>query len=307
LICIFVVLAVWGLTYLINETPFMYRTPDEYKLPEEKALVSKACMPIMEFNGKSDEIIIFLPGFKGIPGQFEYLAKIFSDTYNVAVPLYPGSGTSPDDFEKTYFSQWYSCARDTYLECRRKYRRVYLCGFSMGGIIALKLAEDFSASKAFNPDGIISISTPVFSNNLLGEHVYYDWRIYFIRYISWIFKRMKKEPDRDILISRVPEEYDQEHFFGSIYSLKMGVYETKNNLSKITAPIFLMHAKGDTYAPFQNMHFIAEHVESEIIRARFFDLRGKHWDMHTRHFLPQYEETRDQVIGEMKEFLRSLK
>lgn len=291
------------LTYIVNETPFMYSTPYEYSLPDYSK-ISPDYRPIF-INKNFDSTIIFLHGFKSTPLQFKELADYFSKNYNVLVPLYPGHGTNKEDFKKTYFSQWYKHAEYIYLETRRKYKKVYLCGLSMGGTIALKLAEEFCCDKKLSPDGVISISSPVFLNNL-REGILYDYRLYIDRYISWFIKELKNKlntSDKDGAINDVPSDYEPYDFPVQVHSLKMGMYETKKNLNKINAPLLLMHAKGDETVPFKNLNYIRKNVSSKMTMVREFDLTG--WS-HTKHIIINYNTTKNEVRKEIVEFLISL-
>ncbi len=291
-------------TYIINETPFMYNTPGTYSLPDYSKIKSDY-KPIKIINKKPDKIIIFLHGFKATPLQFKELASYFSKNYDVIVPLYPGHGTNKEDFKKTYFSQWYSHAKDVYLEARKKYKKVYLCGLSMGGTIALKLAEEFCCDKKLAPDGVVSISAPVFLNNL-KYGILYDWRLYFDRYISWFIKELRKKTetaDKDGAINDVPPDYDACDFPVQVHSLKKGMYETEKNLKLIRAPVLLMQAKGDETVPFQNLGHIRKNVSSKIIKLREFDLTR--WK-HTKHVIINYNTTKNEVRKEIELFLHLL-
>ena len=303
IICFFIILFGF-ITYIINETPFMYSTASSYSLPEYLK-INPDYSPINIMNKKSNSAIIFLHGFKATPIQFKELAIYFSQNYNVLVPLYPGHGTDKEYFKKTYFSQWYKNAKDVYIEARKKYKKVYLCGLSMGGTIALKLAEEFCCDKTLAPDGIISISAPVFLNNL-KEGILYDWRLYFDRYISWFIKELKNKPntaDKDGAINDVPPDYDPYDFPVQVHSLKMGMYETGKNLKLIKAPILLMQAKGDETVPFANLDYISKNVSSKVIKVREFDLTK--WK-HTKHVIINYKTTKNEVKNEITQFLNSL-
>ncbi|MBN1899125.1 MAG: alpha/beta fold hydrolase, partial [Spirochaetes bacterium] len=169
-------------TYLFNETPFMYHEPDEYKKEGKVRIFSQEAMPRFMAHPDSHKVILFIHGYKATPFDFHYLAGHFSRQYNVALLLLPGHGTSEEEFQKTYFSQWYSYAKEQYLRYRKKYR-VYLCGLSMGGTISLRLAEEFYDKKDLAPSGVICIASPVFLN-CFNRGVLFDWRLYLIRYIS---------------------------------------------------------------------------------------------------------------------------
>jgi carboxylesterase len=302
------IVILWGATYLLNETPFLYKTPSAYIDAKPGELASPEYGPINIINQKSDSAVIFLAGFKGTPAQFLYMSEVFKKGYNIISPLYPGSGTKPEEFVRTFYTQWYAKSKDTYLEARKKFRHVYLCGFSMGGTIALRLAEEYPAGSGLAPDAVICISAPVFSNNVPGEGVLYDWRLYFVRYLSWFITALKKPYDPDIKAAPGPGSYDTAHFLKQVYSLEMGMRDAMLGLKKVTAPLLLMQAaRGDMHSPYQNLFYIAKHVSSGIIKVRAFDLSGKEYEKTTRHFIPHYPGTRDEVIKEIQEFIGLVK
>lgn len=304
IIIIAVIAAFWGTTYLFNSTPFLYNTPSTYTDAQPGELASPEYGPIYIPNPKSDRAIIFLAGNKSTPAQFLYIAEKFRKDFNVIAPLYPGCGTKPESFINTYYTQWYAKSRDTYLEARKKYRQVYICGFSMGGTIALRLAEEYSGNPELKPDAVICLSALVFLNNVTGAGVLYDWRLYFVRFISWFITALPKPQDPDFHVCPAPEAYDRANFLRQVYSLEMGMSEAMEGLKKVTVPLLLMQAKGDRIAPFQNLHYIETRVSSSVIKTKIFDLSGKEYDRTTKHFIPHYPGTRDEVIKEIKEFLR---
>jgi len=300
---ILILLIVWIIIYLLNETTFLYKEPIKYNLPNYSNLISPLASPIFHTNSNSNAVIIFYHGYKATPQEFRDIAYTFVKEYNVVVPLYPGHGVSEENFKKTYFSQWYTYAKDIYLDNRRKYKKVYICGLSMGGLISLRLAEEFSFDANLAPDGVISISTPVFLNNLLKNGIFYDWRLYFTRFISWFIDELKET------IKEVDDDganwigYEGKIFPKQVHSLKMGMLITRKNLSKITVPILLMHSKGDKTAPFKNLFYIANHISSAFIKIRTFDLRKY---QHTRHLLTLYNSTKEEVTYEIRCFLNQL-
>ena len=223
IIIVSTIAVLWGVTYLFNETPFLYNTPSAYADAANVELESPEYGPINIENPKSSRAIIFLAGNKGTPAQFLYMAAVFKKDFNIIAPLYPGCGTSPEKYMKTFYTQWYAKARDTYLEARKKFKQVYICGFSLGGTIALKLAEEYSADPQLKPDAVVSISTIVFLNDLYGQGLLYDWRLYFVRFLSWFMPAMKKPYSSDLNAAPSPADYDAAEFLKQVYSLKMGM------------------------------------------------------------------------------------
>jgi carboxylesterase len=287
------VLTAGVVTYVLNETPFLYSEP-----VSPGAFQTGSRGSILIDRPKKDCLVLFIHGFKSTPHDFERAASALSGRYNACAILLPGHGASSADFERSYFSHWYAYVRHIYLMYRRNYAHVFVCGHSMGGTLALKLGEEFNHDLA--PDGIVAISAPVFFNQLAGLGVLQDWRLYFSRYISWAAA--------DFVENRSAVDEDGADWVGyrgrifpiQTHSLKLGLISVKSELPRITAPLLLMHARNDATVPYANLCYIAKRVSSSSLHIRTFRLPGA---KHSRHLLTLYRTTRDAVIDELRCFI----
>ncbi len=288
----------WFAVYIVNETPFLYRESERYTLPEITGLQSPDAAPISHTDPSHETLIIFYHGYKKTPHNFKKIAEILAEKYDVIVPLYPGHGTTEEDFKKTNFDQWYALAKDIYQENRKKYRQVYVGGLSMGGMIALRIGEEYNSGLA--PDGIISLGAPVFLNDIIGHGILYDWRLYFSRFAAWFLSELKETMEIVDKDGAEGPEYEGKNFPPQVHSMKLAMHSTKRDLYKIQSPLLLMHSKGDKTVPFENLNYIAGQVSSGFIRTRIFDLRS--WK-HNRHMLTLYHSTREAVLREIEGFI----
>jgi len=175
-----------------------------------------------------------------------------------------------------------------------------LCGQSMGGTLVLRLAETLPAELA--PAGVVLLSTPVFLNNVLGAGVYYDWRLYFSRLLSWLLPELHvAEPvvDQD---GAQWAGFKGVKFLAQVHSLKMGMRAARLDLARVSVAALIINAKGDKTVPFANGAYVAAHIGSTFIRERVFDLRA--WQ-HTRHLLSMYRSTQGAVIEEIRRFVQA--
>ncbi len=298
LVGIILLIGLWFAVYIVNETPFLYRESERYTLPENTSLQSPDAAPLSHTDPSRETLVLLYHGYKKTPHNFKKIAGILAEKYDVIVPLYPGHGTTEEDFKQTNFSQWYALAKDTYQENRKQYRQVYVGGLSMGGTIALRLGEEFNSGLA--PDGIISLAAPVFFNDIIGHGILYDWRLYFSRFAAWFLSELKETME---LVDEDGAEgpgYEGKNYPPQAHSVKLAMHSTKRDLYKIKSPLLLMHSKGDKTVPFENLNYIAGKVSSGFIRMRVFDLR--HWQ-HNRHMLTLYHSTRDEVLSEIEGFI----
>lgn len=91
-----------------------------------------------------EDALLLIHGFTGTPGHMRYIGNAVHEAgFSVSGILLPGHGTSVEDMEKSSGDAWREASRSAYQEMVRKYRHVAVSGLSMGGILALLLAEEF--------------------------------------------------------------------------------------------------------------------------------------------------------------------
>jgi pimeloyl-ACP methyl ester carboxylesterase len=94
----------------------------------------------------------------------------------------PGHGTHPEDLVGVTWDQWYMAARESLRAMRARTDRVFVCGQSLGGSLALLLA-------AHEPvDGVISLAGVAYMRN---------WRFLFLPLIEKL-RPWRRSPVNDI-------------------------------------------------------------------------------------------------------------
>ncbi|GCD96875.1 carboxylesterase [Embleya hyalina] len=90
-------------------------------------------------------------GFAGTPINLRPWAEhLASAGHSVELPLLRGHGTRWEDLEATRWSDWYQGVEAAFADLRGRCDRVFVCGFSMGGALALHLA-------ATHPDAVTGV------------------------------------------------------------------------------------------------------------------------------------------------------
>jgi carboxylesterase len=86
--------------------------------------------------------ILVIHGFTGTPESIAPWAEGFHDAgLSVIAPVLPGHGTKWEDLNATTWNDWYKTVEDTFLELKKNCERVFVAGFSVGGALALRLAQ----------------------------------------------------------------------------------------------------------------------------------------------------------------------
>ena len=86
--------------------------------------------------------VLLLHGFTGAPYSVRpWAAHLEAEGFAVAVPRLPGHGTSWQELNRTAWTDWYAAAERAFVDLGRRCERVAVAGLSMGGALALRLAE----------------------------------------------------------------------------------------------------------------------------------------------------------------------
>jgi carboxylesterase len=124
--------------------------------------------PVKPFHHAGNRTgVLLIHGFGGSPVEVQPLAEgLAKEGYTVDVPLLPGHGTTPRDFASTKNEHYLTAVRSRLQSLRAECDRVFVVGFSMGGLLALQLERE---SKL---DGLILMSTPI---QPWSDHADFDW------------------------------------------------------------------------------------------------------------------------------------
>ena len=104
-------------------------------------------MPLDDIAGSfaidtGDVGVLFLHGFTGSPASLRpWAERTAAAGYRVSLPRLPGHGTIWQELAVTSWHDWYDWADREYRRLRAECDRVFVAGLSMGGALALRVAE----------------------------------------------------------------------------------------------------------------------------------------------------------------------
>src|SRR5438067_6194255 len=110
--------------------------------------------PAVPFSlGDGEDACLLLHGLTGSPAEVRPVGEALARAgFHAVGPLLPGHGTTPADLETVTRSDMLDAAQEALLSLRGA-RRVYLCGLSMGALLAIRLA-----AKGFVRQGVAPVS-----------------------------------------------------------------------------------------------------------------------------------------------------
>jgi carboxylesterase len=116
-------------------------------MPEERVCERMAVMPLMPgaepfaHSGSSTGVLL-CHGFTGTPGSLRPWADYLAAAgLSVSLPRLPGHGTTWQDMNHTRWEDWYAEVDRAYEELRGHADEIFIMGLSMGGCLALRMAE----------------------------------------------------------------------------------------------------------------------------------------------------------------------
>lgn len=95
----------------------------------------------IRFSGGKIGVLV-IHGFTGSPESIRPWAEGFRDAgFTVLAPTLPGHGTTVDELNQTVWTDWYERVEESFIELKKSCDRVFVAGFSVGGALALRLAQ----------------------------------------------------------------------------------------------------------------------------------------------------------------------
>ncbi len=235
--------------------------------------------------GHGGKGILLLHGFCGSAAQMRYLAEgLHARGYTVKVPLLPGHGTTVDDMRRSTFVQWMECARSAYAALKKECDFAAVAGHSMGGVLALLLAEQFPV------DAVITLSAPMHLTGARGLLApFAPMAGLIIPYLK--YPGTRKYPEDFLMDNHIGYETLPVAKVGDLYAL---MRRARRDLFAVTAPIMVMQSADDTTVSANSPKIILTGVSSHI--------RQRIRLTHSGHLISLGPE-RSRVLDAMTRFL----
>ncbi len=202
--------------------------------------------------------VLLVHGFTGSPASMrpwgEHLA---ADGFAVKIPLLPGHGTSWQEMNQSTWNDWYGEASrgldDLHVSCDE----VYVAGLSMGGCLALRLAEERPDDVA----GLVLVNPSVATTDRRLALTPFLKRVRGS--VSGIKSDIKKEGVDEPGYDRVPLK--------ALDSLRTMWKLTRDDLPKVTAPVLLFRSVEDHVVEPLSSQLIMQRVSSRNITERVLE------------------------------------
>jgi carboxylesterase len=200
-------------------------------------------------DGGADVGVLVCHGFTGSPHSVRPWAEhLAQHGWSVSLPLLPGHGTDWRDCNRTTWQDWYAAAEAAFQRLRERTERVFVCGLSMGGTLALRLAEVHGADVA----GIVLVNPAV-------AMLRWDTRLlpvlaHVVPSVAAIGNDIAKPGILEGAYERTPVK--------AAASLRRFQSVVRGELGKVTQPLLLLHSAQDHVVEPVNSAMVLEGVAS---------------------------------------------
>jgi carboxylesterase len=197
--------------------------------------------------------VLICHGFTGSPASLRPWGEAMADAgYTVRVPRLPGHGTTWQELNLTRWPDWYAELDRTLTELRERCQTVAVAGLSMGGCLALRLAEQ----RPGDVDALALVNPAVASTNrrLLALPVLRR----LVASTAALGGDIKKQGVEEGAYQRTPLQ--------ALHSLTRLWPEVRADLPKVVAPLLLLRSRIDHVVDPSSAALILSRVSSPVRR-----------------------------------------
>ncbi len=212
--------------------------------------------PIILFDQKFDVGVVFSHAYMAAPREIDTLATyLFERGINVYVPRLRGHATDPKALLDVTATDWETDFERAFTAMRQVCSKVYIGGFSTGGLIALIHAAQYKV------DGVISINAALKLQDLRVSYVVPTLHLFneMVAHLhakgimEWIDNSKTEQP----LVNY------HKHPLASVSQLEKVMSKVTKSLSKVTAPILIIQGDNDPVVKRESARLIYDGVRSE--------------------------------------------
>ncbi len=243
----------------------------------------------LEHEGNSTCIII-VHGFSSSPKEVEQLSNyLYKNQFDVYAPRLRGHGTSPLDLKNRTWQDWYLSLSRAITIASLKYEKIYIVGFSTGGLLAL-----LSTKKCYKQiQGVVCINAALNLNDIRIKTLLPA--VSFWNDLVKAFNANDYAKEYIDNISENPEVNYNKHYIKAIKQLSLLMEKTKKNIPKIETKTFIIQAKNDPIVNPNSAYEIYDNIKSKNKQILLVDFN--------RHIIVKGEDTKE-LFKSIKNFLK---
>jgi carboxylesterase len=222
-----------------------------------------------QHDGSTETGVVVCHGFTGSPHSMRPWAQhLAAQGWSVRLPLLPGHGTHWKDANRTTWPDWYGAVDQAFAELKGRCERVFVCGLSMGGGLALRLAEEHGDHVA----GVVVVNPSV---------ILVRWDAKLLPVLAKVLPSAKAIGN-DIAMPGVFEgAYDRTPLKAAV-QLRLFHTAIRADLGKVTQPLLLFRSANDHVVEPVNSEIVLRGVKSsdveEVVLERSYHVATMDYD-----------------------------
>jgi carboxylesterase len=228
--------------------------------------------------------VLLVHGFTGTPQSLRPWAEYLVERgYTVRLPRLPGHGTTWQEMNRTRWDDWYAEVDRSFRELHERCERVFVAGLSMGGSLALALAEEHGPRVS----GLVLVNPAV---------KYDDWRVALIPVLRHVMPSaaaigsdIKKAGVTELAYERSPV-----HAAHSQFTAWKNVVR---DLPEVTQPVLVLRSVDDHVVPASS---------SELILSRISSTDAKEILLHDSYHVATLDNDAPRIFEESAAFIERL-
>jgi len=212
----------------------------------------------MEGSGANRRIcLLLIHGFTGNPGDFRSMAAYLNSAgYTVQAIRLPGHGTTSEEMRRTRWEDWWRHTLISFdlLQGMDARRIIVPVGFSMGGLLAMKLSLYRSVA------GAVSLAAPIFLR---------DRRIRYAGIVRFVKRYVHKQPVISEYLLQERGAYVKTPL-DCVHSLYKHIRLMKHLIACVHVPIFIGQGLADGTVDPRSADYIYRTVASRQKILRYY-------------------------------------
>jgi carboxylesterase len=208
------------------------------------------------FAHDGDDVgVLLCHGFTGNPSSLRpWAEELAAAGHTVRLPRLPGHGTTWQEMGRTRWTDWYGEVDAAFRELRERSRVVVVGGLSMGGALALRLAEEHGGGET-GVNGLVLVNPAVKLT---------DRRLAAVPVARWVVPSfppvgsdIKKSGSTEDAYDRIPGQ--------ALHSMLQFYRLVAADLPKVKQPLLLLRSPEDHVVPPVSSAFVLSHVGSDDV------------------------------------------
>jgi len=242
--------------------------------------------PFILYDAKNSVGCVLSHGYRSAPREIEPLARyLFEKGINVYAIRLKGHGTMPEDLRDTAYTEWYDSFDIGYAALSCVSEKIFVCGFSTGGLISLLKASNTNEKIA----GVICINSAMSLEDIHLNTL--NVINNFLALFNADYETYESEPEH-------PEINYKKHYISSIGEWKKLIDLVNERLKEVSIPALIIQSDKDPVVDPKSADIIYDTISSNE--------KEKYLAHSDKHVITLDESVNQDIFEKITKFINSI-